>query len=145
MIESRRGGCWRNAVTRPLAVGLFALVLLLQTLATLAALRVSHANRGPAVGEAGSIFFTVDGPCAADSSTGESGRHERDGRPPCCVLCLAAALGGLPISDAAGEGVAAMPLPKASGSFGAQSYDIPRKPPTGWATSWSSQAPPLFS
>lgn len=142
MIESREESCWRRALTRPLAAGFVAFVLLLQTLATMA---VSHAHPGPAGVEAGFASSTGDGPCAAGGSAGESGRHDRDGRPPCCVFCLASVLGGLPISDAAGEGVAAIPLSKAPVSFGALSFDIPRKPPTGWATSWSSQAPPLFS
>ncbi len=142
MIGSRGESCWRRALTRPLAAGLFALILLVQSIA---ALGVSHMHRGPAGVEAGFASSAADRPCAADSLSGESGRHDRDGRPPCCVFCLASVLGGLPISDAAGEGVAAIPLPKAPDSFGALSYDIPHKPPTGWATSWSSQAPPTFS
>ncbi len=143
MIESREVSCWRRAMTRPLAAGFVAFVLLLQTLATLG---VSYAHRGPAGVEAGfASSSTVDEPCAAGGPAGESGRHDRDGRPPCCVFCLASVLGGLPTSDAAGEGVAAIPLPKAPVSFGALSFDVPHKPPTGWATSWSSQAPPYFS
>lgn len=142
MIESREGSCWRRAVTRPLAAGFVAFVLLLQTLATLG---VSQAHRSPAGVEAGFASSSVDGPCAAGGPAGESGRHDEDGRLPCCVFCLASALGGLPISDATGDGFAAVSLPKAPVSFGARSFEIPHKPPTGWATSWSSQAPPLFS
>lgn len=142
MIGSWGVGSWRRAATGPFLLGFFTLVLLLQAFA---AFGVSHARQGLAVDEARGASFYVDGPCAGDRRSNEPGRRESDACPACCLFCPASAFEGPPACDAAETGLATIPLPTEPVSFGGLSYDTPRNPSSGWATSWSSQAPPRFS
>jgi hypothetical protein len=137
MIKEERGSSWRTALPRPLAV-LFALLFLTQSIVALAGLRPAHGVMGA---EAGFALSSDDRPCADNDINGNAGSggclHAA-----CCIFCPTAfVLLGL-IAVWALTPFASL---KGSPHLRARIFEIPIGAPSGWATSWSSQAPPLFS
>jgi hypothetical protein len=132
---------WREALIRSVVAGLVVLALLIQSLAAIGA---PLSNHGPAGGEARGAIFSGAGRCVAESVPDKPERRENDHNPPCCVLCLACAFDGLPTLRTGGTDVQAAACSETLNSV-EKSYAIPRQRPIGWASSWSSQAPPFFS
>lgn len=137
MIKETRGSSWREAMPRPLAV-LFALLFLTQSIVALAGLRPAHGGMGA---EAGLALSSDDRPCA-DNDTNENAGSGGCLHAACCVFCPAAFVFlGLLAHWALGLFASLKATPDAR----AHIFEIPIRAPSGWATSWSSQAPPLFS
>ncbi len=137
MIRGARGSSWRKAMPRPLAV-LFALLFLTQNIVALVGLRPAHGAMGA---EAGFAVSLDDRPCADNDLNGNTG-HESCSHEACCIFCSAAfAFSGLSPTWA----LAPFAALKAVSDVLARVPDVPITTPSGWATSWSSQAPPLLS
>ncbi|MBG0792280.1 hypothetical protein IYY11_02195 [Methylocystis sp. H62] len=125
---------------RAFAAGLAALLLLLQGLAALGVVRMHPA----ADGAAAIRVVMQDLPCAPDQPVGDPVHDAGKNHWPCCPLCNAT---GDASFDAPLSALRIANLPRSRGLHlsEASSNRLAKRPPTGWATSWSSQAPPLFS
>ncbi|CCJ07914.1 Hypothetical protein BN69_2463 [Methylocystis sp. SC2] len=122
---------------RPLAA-LFALLFLTQSIVALVGLRPANGAMGA---EAGFALSSNDRPCADNDLNGNAG-HESCSHAACCIFCPAAfAFGGLSATWA----LAPFAALEAISDVLARVPEVPISAPSGWATSWSSQAPPLFS
>lgn len=137
MIRGARGGSWRKAMPRPLAV-LFALLFLTQSIVALVGLRPAHGAMGA---EAGFALSSDDRPCAGNDINGNTG-HESCSHAACCIFCSAAFAFSGPNATWA---LAPFTGLKAVSDVLARVPKVSITTPSGWATSWSSQAPPLFS
>lgn len=137
MTKEARGSSWRKAMPRPLAA-LFALLFLTQSIVALAGLGPAHSGMEA---EAGFALSSDDRPCADNDIDGTGGSggclHAA-----CCVFCPTAFvfLGLLAV-----WALGLFASLKAAPNVLARVFEIPIRAPWGWATSWSSQAPPLFS
>jgi hypothetical protein len=124
---------------RPVVMGLLALLVVLQGLAVVGAPLASPHRDG---GEASLLTSLRRAICAND---------EKDGAHPpplerhaqCCIFCNTRGWGdaGLPTTGKIVETVRSQAIISIERYFA----EAPRKPPPGWASSWSSQAPPSFS
>ncbi len=118
---------------------LLALLLVLQSLAAgFAQPARAHAERDSA--------FAL----ALDRADCAPERHKGDGAPTrgvdrhCCILCLLGCSGDTAPFGAVVAGRLAFPAPlRAVAVVGSLDNDLKRKT-FGWASSWSSRAPPLF-
>ena len=137
MTKETRRRSWRKAPPRPLAV-LFALLFLTQSIVALANLHWAHNAAGA---EAGFAFSSDGRPCA-DNDINENAGSGGCLHTACCIFCPTAfAFGALIAAWALAPFASLKALPDVL----ARVIEIPINAPSGWATSWSSQAPPLFS
>jgi hypothetical protein len=96
--------------------------------------------------EAGVAVSSLGVFCQADmSGGGKSPSREHSNCLECCVLCFARDYGTPSIYVATGDGATQLPALAASAPIARQYIEDDDGRPIGWASSWSSRAPPNFS
>jgi hypothetical protein len=138
--RDRQMGSRRQALSvHPALVCVLAVLVILQGFAAVCS---SHAH-SPRAGEGALALFSTGPNCVPDAQDDHhSPVHEHD-EAQCCVLCGARDLDGTPLAAVALV-VASLEPPPALWT-GTRLVDAHMKPPAGWASSWSSRAPPFFS
>lgn len=124
---------------RPALVRILAILVVLQGFA---ALFPSHAHIGRG-GEVTIALSPTEALCASDAQGDHhSPGHMHDGAQ-CCILCEARNQSETAVAVFALIVVSIARTP----SFSTAAYvvDTHVKPPAGWASAWSSRAPPFFS
>jgi hypothetical protein len=144
MMIQRRGeqaGRSRQALSwRPIFASVLAAFLILQGLAAVCSSLAYSARAGE-----GAVVFSPPGAnCVLDAQDDHHSPVHEHSDAQCCVLC-----GARDFNEAAIVAVAlivaSLEPPQPSSSTDAYSAEAPLKPPAGWASSWSSRAPPFFS
>lgn len=136
-IERRRR---RTLSSRPTLAGFLAFLVILQGLAIFAP-SVGHSGRA---GEPSYVVSALGTTCVGDETSGGNAPTQERGHAQCCILC-----------DARGSEKALPAIPQHSvlnalrePSFEIRRQSVAESPaarPVGWVTSWSPQAPPIFS
>ncbi|GEM_PF-1663133 len=142
MIERKETSRRQAPSARPLVAIVVALFVVLQGLAAIGA-SLAHSSRG----DGGTSFVTsfFGATCAADTHGGDRSPAPGRDHSQCCVLCGARNFDGASFHGVA-QGAVAITLPsRVLVSIARRFDDAPDSPPIGWASSWSSQAPPFFS
>lgn len=123
-----------------LTAGALVICLFMQGLAV-ACFPVAPAVRS---GADGALLSMAGSDCVRDSQDDRRAPVHKHAAAQCCLLCgerhhgkAAAAIVVAVIASTASW--------RPSNSFGAYAVEAPARPPAGWASSWSSQAPPFFS
>jgi hypothetical protein len=143
----RKGERRRKALlARPFVAGVLTLFVIFQGL-TAIGFSVARFSRGG--GETNFVVSLLGVTCAVDAHpANNSGDHHspahEHGSTQCCVLCGARDLDGVALPAVTQERETIAPLPALVAVEG-RSAEAPMEPPIGWASSWSSQAPPVFS
>ena len=121
-----------------------ALLIFMQGLAAYASAS-PHVQHG--ISEAGAIASSSGALCQVDAigSGGESPVHDHGDCLQCCVLCGARDYGAPPIYVATGDIGAPFQASVASTPIIRRFIDNDDGRPIGWASSWSSRAPPALS
>ncbi|WP_400766480.1 hypothetical protein [Methylosinus sporium] len=124
---------------RSILVGVLALLFVFQSLAAVASSITHLARRGAAA----SVVSVGDAPCVADSHRGDAPPAHSGDHAQCCVLCGARDFDGAAVASLTPASVAFTPRRLFAAPVRLREARV--RPPTGWASSWSSQAPPYFS
>lgn len=125
---------------RPIVAAVLALFVVLQGLVPIGSSLARPDHRGV---EASFVASPGGVTCAGDERDGShSPLHERGQH--CCVFCSARDFDGVatPVTDKTSDSTFSQWIIISIGNFSAEA---PRKPPAGWASAWSQQAPPSFS
>jgi len=139
MIERKvtsRGGA--SSIRSSFACVLIVL-LVLQGLAAIGSSVASARDHGP-TGVVASLFGVTCATATANSDSTPSNEHQSR---QCCVLCTARDLDAV-VNSAATAALETSVL-QTGFTTGGLSAEPCAGPPTGWGSSWSSQAPPVFS
>jgi hypothetical protein len=128
--------------SRVIAGFIVALLIFAQGLAAhvSASSRVRHGET-----QVGAVASSLSASCRADTIGGESPEHERRDCLQCCILCGVRDCGAPPFHDATRVADALFPVSMASAPKARRFIDDDDGRPVGWASSWSSRAPPIFS
>lgn len=94
-------------------------------------------------GEASFAASARGAPCVADAHGGDAPPAHSGNHAQCCVLCGARDFDGAALASLTPESEAF--TPRHLSASPARLREALVRPPTGWASSWSSQAPPYFS
>lgn len=143
MMIERKGASRRQAFSaRPLVAIVVALLVVLQGLAAIGSF-LAHSGRG----DGGTSFVTsfLGATCAADAHGDDKSPAPGRDRSQCCVLCGARDFDGASFHDVAQGAVAIIPLSRALATIARWFDDASISAPIGWASTWSSRAPPYFS
>lgn len=132
----------RRFVSRNAILGVVACLCVLQGLI----LAVSPHGRfaGGLHADSGVVAFMDGALCGADMQ-GDGETPTPRGHSQCCVLCMSNAHAGLLRFAAALFDIVAFPTPRFGAAIAWRFSDDPIAPLAGWASSWSSRAPPSFS
>ena len=123
---------------RAIVVSIVALVALFQSFA---ALGQAYTNLAPANPEANAVVSTFDASCGANRfKDHKAPGHGGLGCFECCVLC-----GELSTPAVIHATELHFPRPRRITSVAQRALDHNWVRPAGWASSWSSRAPPSFS
>ncbi len=142
MTTERKGARRRQAFSaRSLVAGVVALLIVLQGLAAIGS---SFARSVYGGGEASFVASLLGPNCAVDAHSGDKSPAQERGHSQCCVLCGVRDFDGAALPGVAQISEAIAPL-QAPVSIERHFADSPTESPIGWASSWSSQAPPYFS
>jgi hypothetical protein len=125
---------------RSFLFGILALSIAVLSLAAVPSSVASLARNG----EAGFTVFVRDAPCVADAHSGDAPPAHSGDHAQCCVICGARDFDGAAVASSMQTGEAVMPR-RLFFVPAARPHAARVRPPTGWASSWSSQAPPYFS
>jgi hypothetical protein len=126
---------------RPIVAGLLALLIVLQGLAAIGT-SLTRFNYGG--GETSFVVSLLGVTCVVNAPGDDiPPAHERD-HSQCSALCDARVFHGAALAKMAQIGGVIAPL-WAHVLEERQIAGAPIRPPAGWASSWSSQAPPYFS
>jgi hypothetical protein len=140
--RDRTKGSRRSLSRRPFVVAALVVLLLLQGFAAIGA-SLSHAAREGASGTYLSALLAAT--CGHHAPDDEGAPVPLARHAPCCVLCGAADGGEAPLPRAALTGEAIFPDAGERLTFDPRMrVGFDRRPP-GFASAWSSQAPPFFS
>jgi hypothetical protein len=129
--------------SRAIAGFIVALLIFAQGLAAhvSASSRVRHGET-----QAGAVASSLGASCRVDTiGGGESPAHERRDCLQCCVLCGVRDCAAPLFHDATRAADVQFPVSKASAPINRRFIDDDDGRPIGWASSWSSRAPPIFS
>jgi len=126
---------------RPLVAGVLALLIILQGLAAIGSSVARSAHSG---GETIVVVSLLGATCVADAQGDDHSPAPQRGHGQCCVLCGARDFDGAAFPGVARicDAIAPMRTPV---SIDRHFVSAPNHSPIGWASSWSSQAPPIFS
>lgn len=143
LMTVERHSCFRRlrASSRSMAFGLVTLLLSLQAFSAFDLTAPAFTNAGSEQG----FVVAFDGDCnsglAGDGSSPAKHRHSSN-----CVYCLAfSCSAGWPLVVPAGASVAFNSILRGNVPLRPLSDLVVNSEPSGWASSWSSQAPPSFS
>ncbi|MBY6242249.1 hypothetical protein [Methylosinus sp. Sm6] len=134
--DKRRGG---RLSARPAVASLVALFVILQGLASVGSSFVRHRHGN----EPATAFFSPVALCATGSPH-EKAPSQQPIQSQCCVICGARDYDGASAVVLTPDSPTTAPL-AASGSIAKNFVGAPPPPVSGWASSWSSRAPPSFS
>lgn len=116
--------------------------LVLQTALSSHALHPRHGMPGEA-GVESAVAFAQGEIC--DSAAGDPAKHAGRDHSDCCVLCQPIARDAALFVAAVWASVAVAPSEAAEPELRRPAPDDPRPPSTGFASAWSSRAPPYVS
>lgn len=96
------------------------------------------------IGDGGFAISFRGAPCLAERHRSDAPPAKTGDHSQCCVLCSARDFDGATLAGATQKSEAFAPRP-ALVVAAVRRRETRVRPPTGWASSWSSQAPPIFS
>lgn len=142
--EGQRTGERRRRAfsARPIAAVVLALFVILQGLTAIATSVAGSARDG---GEANFVVSLLGVTCAVDAHGDDNSLPHEHGHSQCCVLCCVRDFDGAALPGVGQISEAIAPLRAPVSIKGLFSEAPTMGPPIGWASSWSSQAPPCFS
>lgn len=140
--RDRTKGSRRSLSRRPFVVAALVVLLFLQGFAAVGA-SLSHATRE---GASGTYLSALLAATCSNHAQGDEGSPPSPAyHAPCCVFCGAGDGGQAPLPRAAQTGEAIFPDAGERLTFDPRMrVGFDRRPP-GFASAWSSQAPPFFS
>lgn len=126
---------------RSVIAGVLTLFVILQGLTGVGSSVPRFARAGIETSFVVSMFGVT---CAVNAQDGDHTPAHDHGSTQCCVLCGACDFNGVALA-ATTRPTETLAPPSALDAMEALSTETHGAPPLGWASSWSSQAPPYFS
>jgi hypothetical protein len=141
MIERRETNRHKAFSPRSMVAGVLTLFVILQGLTAIGSSVPRFARGGSETSFVVSLFGVT---CTVNAQDGDHSPAHEHGSAQCCVLCGARDFDGAALPAVTQPTEAPAP-PSALDAKEAPSSETRGDPPLGWASSWSSQAPPYFS
>jgi hypothetical protein len=145
-VGAGEGNGAKRRITRSPRLLLVVLTAFLFTLQSLGSVGAHLGASEPGQRGTGLVASLLLGPnCSADSHAGKDRPAHGSEHVKCCLLCEARCDGAAPCYTVSHINEIATPQSPRFISLGESSRFHVSRRPIGWASSWSSQAPPAFS